>query len=128
MALKPRGAKGKGDNYERELATYFNESLFNGSNVIFRAPLSGGGRNLSGGGSADLTGTPHIWVEAKRTEKLRLYEALHQAEKGIREARSPDFPVVINRRSRMKTGESLTIMRLDDWLNMYRTALKIWLP
>ena len=123
MALKPRGAKGKGDNYERELALYFNEKLFGGLPVVYRAPLSGGGRNLNGGGQADLTGTPDVWIEAKRTEKFRVHEALSQAERGIKNSSSPDIPVVINRRNQMKTGESVVVMRLDDWLDMYRKVI-----
>jgi Holliday junction resolvase len=122
--LKPRGAKAKGDRYERELAQHFNEKLFNGEDKIFRAPLSGGGRNIGGGGQADLTGTPKVWVEAKRTERFQPYQAMEQAEKGIQASRCPDFPVVINRKSQVKTEDSLVCMRLSDWLSMYGVYLK----
>jgi len=116
--------KNKGDGYERELAAHFNEALYGGLPRIFRAPLSGGGRSLLGGGQADLTGTPEVWVEAKRTEKFSPLEAMRQAERGIAAANSPDFPVVINRRNHTKTGDSLVVMRLDDWLALYRLYLE----
>ena len=35
--------KRKGDGYERELAKYFNEKIFNGEDKVQRMPLSGGG-------------------------------------------------------------------------------------
>ena len=116
--------KNKGDGYERELAKYFNRFLYNGAEVVYRAPLSGGGYNMGGGGAADLTGTPAIWVEAKRTERYSPYPAMEQAEKGILISRSIDIPVVINRKNRMSTGESLVTMRLDDWNKLYAAYLR----
>lgn len=124
MGLSPRGAKAKGDNYEREIASYINDRLFEGREQVYRAPLSGGGRQfVSGGGSADLVGTPEIWVEAKRTERFQPYAAMEQAETGIRGKRAPEKPVVISRRSRIPTGDSLVVMRLDDWLDLYAALL-----
>jgi hypothetical protein len=124
MALTPRGSKKKGDNYERELAKFFNDCLFGGRDVVFRAPLSGGGRQFAGGGgSADLSGAPAVWVEAKRTETFSPYRALEQAEKGIKGKAAADLPVVVSRRSRMPTGSSLVVMRLDDWMRLYHAYL-----
>lgn len=118
-------SKNKGDGYERELAAYIDKAIFGGSGRVFRAPLSGGGRSLHGGGSADLTGTPDLWVEAKRTEKFTPHAALAQAERGIAANKfTKDIPVVINRRNRMKTGESLTLLRLDDFLKIYLVYLQ----
>ncbi len=116
--------KRKGDTYERELAAYFNDRLYGSGDRVSRAPLSGGGRSLHGGGAADLLGTPDLWVEAKRTEKLTPHAAIAQAERGIAASRCPDMAVVINRRNRMTTGESLTFMRLDDFLKIYKAYLK----
>lgn len=122
--LSPRGSKAKGDKYERELAEYLNEALYGGEQKIFRAPLSGGGRSTFGGGSADLNGTPDIWVEAKRTEKFAPYAALEQAERGIAGKKSKDVPVVVSRRNQMTTGDSLVVMRLKDWVDLYQSLLE----
>lgn len=60
--LSPRGSKAKGDKYEREVAAYLDQALFGGAGRILRAPLSGGGRSVLGGGSADLTGCPDTYL------------------------------------------------------------------
>ncbi len=115
--------KRKGDGYERELAKWLDYWLFGSSGHVQRAPLSGGGSNAFGGGLPDLNGTPFMWVEAKRTEKFSPYAAMEQAEKGIEKSRSRDIPVVLTRRNRMDTSESLVVMRLGDWLPLYKSFL-----
>jgi hypothetical protein len=85
--------------------------------------LSGGGRNFLGGGAADLTGTPTIHAECKRTEKFSPYAAMEQAEKGLTGRACPDMPVVFTRRNRIPTGDSLVVMRLDDWAKFYAAYL-----
>ena len=115
--------KRKGDGYERELAKWLDHYIFGDDGVIHRAPLSGGGRNNFGGGEADLNGVPFVWVEAKRTERFSPYPAMEQAERGIEKSRSRDIPVVINRKNHMDTSESLVVMRLGDWLPMYKSFL-----
>ena len=114
--------KNKGDNYERELAKYFNDQVFEGRDICGRAPLSGGGFvGLSGG--ADLIGTTGLFVEAKRVERLNFLDALRQAERNIIKTHAPEAPFVVNRRNRMTTGESLVLMRLDGFLPFYRAWL-----
>jgi hypothetical protein len=110
----------KGSGYERELAAHINEVTGLDS---FRAPLSGGG-NLKMTGGSDIMGTPEVFIEAKRVERLNFHDALRQAERNIRTAKSPDMPLVVNRRNRMKTGESLCLLRLDDFLKLYTSYLK----
>jgi len=122
--LSAKGAKAKGDKYERELAQHINDTIFGGKIVAQRAPLSGGGRSLHGGGSADLTGTPDIWVEAKRTERFAPYEAMAQAERGIAAGNSKEMPVVVSRRNQMTTGDSMCVMRLDHFLKIYDAYLR----
>ena len=118
--MNGRGMKAKGDKYERELAAYINEHTGLQS---FRAPLSGGGHvNMVGG--ADLLGTPDLFVEAKRVERLNFHDALRQAETNIDKTRSDSSALVINRKSRMKTGESLCLIRLDDFLKYYLAYLQ----
>lgn len=125
VGLNGKGPKRKGDAYERELAAYLNEHVF-GREAVYRAPLSGGGRQFfGGGGSSDLTGTPFVWVEAKRTERFSPYEAITQAERGIAGKKAQEVPVVVTRRSRIDTGESLVVMRLADWSELYRAFLTL---
>lgn len=111
--------KRKGDDFERELATYLNERLRIAS---YRAPLSGGGKVGMYGGS-DVLGAPDLFIEAKRVERLNFHAALKQAEDNKVKTQSPDFPVVINRRNREPTGRSLVLLRLDDFIQLYRHYL-----
>lgn len=112
-----RYSKNRGSSYERELAEYIGKST--GLNVR-RALLSGGGRN---DGGADLDGTPMIHVEAKRTNRLQPYAAMQQAEESIARSKTSVVPVVISRMDRIETGDSLVVMRLDDWLEFYKSTL-----
>ncbi len=113
-----RGSKAKGSQFERELAEYLNGKVGITSR---RALLSGGGRN---DGGADLAGTPLIHVEAKRTETFAPYAAMQQAEESIRKGGRGEMPVVIQRRNQMQTGQSMVVMRADDWVQMYSAYLR----
>lgn len=114
--------KTKGDNYERELAAYINS--LTGLTTALRAPLSGGGAIGVLSGGADLMGVPNLFIEAKRVERLNFHDAMRQAEKNIDKTKSPDIPIVINRKNRMPTGQSLCLLRLDDLLFFYRYYLR----
>ena len=114
--------KRKGDGFERELAAYFNEEA--DINTAYRAPLSGGGKVNSHGG-ADLIGVPDLFVEAKRVERLNFMDAIRQAEKNSQETNSPEPPIVINRRNRMTTEESLCVLRLKDFMKYYNAFLEL---
>ena len=112
--------KRKGDGYERELAKYLDQKLFGTTGQISRMPLSGGGSHLGGGGRADLLGTPTVWVEAKRTEKFSPYAAMAQAENGLAASKTKgEVPVVISRKNNMPTADSLVVMKLSDWIELY---------
>jgi Holliday junction resolvase len=115
--MKPRkvsakGARNKGSNYEREVASYLSEKL---SLDVKRALLSGGGRHT---GAADLEGLPGISAELKRVEKLNVYDAMKQANEAA--VRTGDTPVVITRRNGVETGDSLVVMKLSDWVKLYK--------
>jgi len=114
--------KRKGDTFERELATYFNETA--DMNTAYRAPLSGGGKVNSHGG-ADLIGVPDLFVEAKRVERLNFMDAIRQAERNSQETNSPETPIVINRRNRMTTEESICFLRLKDFMKYYNAYLQL---
>jgi len=64
-------------------------------------------------GDADVVGVPGVHIECKRTETLRLNEAMAQAR---RDARDGEVPVVIHRRNR---GPWIVVMDLGDWVGMY---------
>jgi hypothetical protein len=117
-----KSPKRKGDAFERELATYFNDHLGLQSH---RTPLSGGGLQFAANiaPSADLTGTPQLWVEAKRTQAINFRKALEQAEKGSDAHGNVDIPVVINRRDRESMDDSVVAMRLKDFMVFYRMLL-----
>ena len=108
-----RGSKQKGDQYERDLAQYFNEQCGISSH---RTPLSGGGRKEA---LADLIGTPGIAIEAKRVEKINLTEFMQQAVKNC----GNDLPVVITRRNKQSMENSYVFMRLHEWMALYRAFL-----
>jgi len=108
-----RGAKQKGDKYERDLAEYFNAECGLSSH---RTPLSGGGRKEA---LADLLGTPGIAIEAKRVEKVNINEFMQQAVKNC----GQDLPVVITRRSKQTLENSYVFMRLHEWMALYRAFL-----
>lgn len=117
--------KDKGDKFERELADFMNSSLFPHAPVpqIFRTPLSGSFSLHDGVGSADLTGTPGLWVEAKRVETFRPHTAMAQAVRGSDAAGKVDKPVVITRRNKQTLPEALCMMRLADFTEIYRGYL-----
>ena len=75
-------------------------------------------------GGADILGTPSIFIEAKRTERLNVREALRQAEGNIEKTRSPEAPVVVTRRNREPLDDSLVVMRLKDWKEFYKAFLQ----
>ena len=116
--LTGKSLKRKGDTFERDLARWFNIKLFGGTERVTRAPLSGGGYTSLNAGGADLIGLPLVFVEAKRTEKLNIREALRQAIGNVFKRQSPDVPVVITRRSQEKLEDSIVAMRLRDFTDM----------
>lgn len=121
-----RRHKAKGDAFERELAEHMNGILFPNHPVkqIYRTPLSGAFSVHKGVGSADLTGTPMLWVEAKRVERLNFHEAMAQAERGTTACGRVDIPVVVNRRSRQSLEEATVVIKLADFMKMYHAFLR----
>ncbi len=115
--------KAKGDKYENDLAKYFNKHIF-GADQCQRAPLSGGGKVGLHAGGADILGTPQVFIEAKRVERLNFRDAVRQAERNILATRSEEFPVVITRKNQEKIEDSLVVMRLSDWTEFYIAYLR----
>ena len=127
--LTPRGAKQKGDTYERDLAKYFNEHVFGGRDQVQRAVLSGGGRwrktdaNVEYAGDADLEGTPHLFVEAKRTERFALHDTMRQLTRNATAVRPGAIPVAITRRNSQPLAKSYCVLHLEDFVHLYRALL-----
>jgi hypothetical protein len=127
----PNRSKQKGDAFERELADYLNKAMNPCDTVepgfhCKRAPLSGASslfhKNEPG---PDLMGTPGLWVEAKRTETIRIHEAMAQACAFVK---GDDIPVVVHRRNRQSMDDALCYVRLKDFVKLYRKFLEIDFP
>lgn len=94
----------KGKDFEREIANYLK---------AHDHPDARRGQQYKGGAdSPDVIGLPGWHIECKRTEKLRLYEALKQA---IRDSGEGERPVVIYRKNR---EQSVAILLLDDFMEV----------
>jgi hypothetical protein len=106
----------KGSNFERELARYLNQQL--NLSTCARAVLSGGGFIGGYTSGSDILGLAPFHIEAKRTERLNVREALRQAMAAIAKNKSPDIPVVITRRNRETMDDALVVMRLQDWCTL----------
>ena len=65
-------------------------------------------------GEADLVGMPHIHIECKRTEALRLYDAVDQAKRDS--GTTGKIPVVFHRKNNC---EWLAIMPIDEFMKLY---------
>ena len=115
--------KRKGDGYERELAAWLNTNVYKEQRCE-RTPLSGGGKHGMGYGDADLLGTPEIFVEAKRVEKLAWREALAQSERNAHGKKTDQIPIVITRRNREATEDSVVFLRLSTFSKMYAAFLR----
>lgn len=118
-----RAPKDRGDRYEREVAAFFNEGVFEDERVQ-RAPLSGGGKVAFGKGGMDLLGLWGLFPELKRTNRFSPYAAMKQAMENKHASHAPEAPVVISRRDQMPTEDSLVVMKLGDWTELYASWLR----
>ena len=112
-----RGAKAKGDNFERQVAAYLNDKI-EGLDA-YRTPLSGmrGGRETA---TPDLSNTPRVAIECKRTETISARKWMKQAV----EAAGANAPVVITRQNRDSMDDALVIMRLGEWIKFYEAVVR----
>lgn len=100
-----RKSRRKGASGERELARILRSEGFDDARR---------GQQYSGIGQADVIGLAGVHIEVKRTEALRLYDALDQS---IRDANDGELPVVIHRKNGCRW---VVIQPLGDWLELYR--------
>ena len=95
----------KGKRGERELAACLREFGYE-----CRRGVQYCGKN----GDADVVGLPGVHIEVKRTENLKLYDALDQA---ARDARTGEIPVVFHRKNNC---EWTCILPLDGFMKIYK--------
>ena len=100
-AQRERGARG-----EREVVGLLKDAGYQDARRGHQMYSRGGEYN------ADVMGLPGIHIEVKRTEHLRLYDALSQAKADC----GHRMPTVWHRRD---DCEWVVIMRAEDWLEMY---------
>lgn len=100
-----KASREKGKRGERELAAALREHGYD---------CRRGVQYCGASGDADVIGLPGVHIEAKRTERLNLHDALAQS---IRDARPHELPTVFSRRN---NDVWLVTMRLDDWIQLYR--------
>jgi len=110
-----RASVTRGKVFEREIAAFFEESI---GIPVRRSVLTT--QMFSKVGNSDLVGAPGLAIECKRVEALNFRTALAQAQ---RNANRDEIAVVINRRDREKTGDSVVAMRLEDFMRLYRAAM-----
>jgi Holliday junction resolvase len=73
------------------------------------------GQQYSGSnGDADVVGIDGLHIECKRTNNLRLYDAMEQSKN---DARLGEIPVVMHRRDR---GEWLCTLRLTNFMELWK--------
>lgn len=66
-------------------------------------------------GQPDLVGMPFLHVECKRTQALRLYDAVDQAKRDSQN--TGDIPAVFHRKNNC---EWVVILPLDEFMKIYR--------
>lgn len=98
--------KRKGKNGELELARKLREYGYD-----VRRSVQYNGK--ADEGQADLVGLPGVHIECKRTETLRLYDAVDQAK---RDAATGEIPVVCHRKNNC---EWVAIMPIDGFMKLY---------
>lgn len=75
------------------------------------------GQQYSGAtGDADVVGLPGVHIEAKRVERLNIYDAISQS---VHDARSGEVPVVMYRKNNC---EWLVTLRFDDFMELYKES------
>lgn len=110
------GCKQKGSAYERDVCAHVAERI---PGITPRRMVNCHDGNWRG--QKDLAAMPYLAPELKRVEALNFREAMRQAE---RNAPAGEVPLVITRRNREATGDSLVVLRLDAFLDMYAAWLK----
>lgn len=97
----------KGASFERQVAGMFKDYGYN----AFRTAQYEG----KTGDCADVEGVPHIHIECKAVEKMRLYDWIAQAKRDSK--KKGNKPVVIHKQN---YKDILVTMRFEDWIELYK--------
>lgn len=104
-------SKQKGSRGERDLAAFIRDFGFEARR----------GQQFQGGTDSPdvVTNIPGIHIECKFTEKLRLYDALDQAE---RDRRDHEIPIVAHRQNNRRW---VAILSLEDFIKLKSENIKL---
>ena len=101
----PVNRRDKGKRFELALAAKLREHGYD-----CRRGQQYSGKN----GDADVVGLPHIHIEAKHQEQMRLYDWMAQAK---HDARDGEIPAVFHKKNH---SAILVTMELDSFMTIYR--------
>lgn len=68
------------------------------------------------GDASDVIGLPHLHIEAKHQEKMRLYDWVDQAKRDAEASKKNLIPVVFHKKN---NAEILVTMTLEDFMKLY---------
>lgn len=94
----------KGKRFERELARRLR---------MYGYDCRRGQQYCGSNGDADVVGLHGIHIEAKRQEKMQLYDWMEQAK---RDAKPDELPTVFHKKN---NREILVTMTFEDWMKIY---------
>ena len=103
-------SKAKGARFERLLASKFREYGYHDARRT--AQYCG-----NTGEASDVVGLPHLHVEAKHQESMRLYEWMAQAKRDAEAGGENRLPAVFHKKN---NADILVTMRLEDFMCLYR--------
>lgn len=104
-------SKQKGARFERKLASIFREYGYTDSRRT--AQYCG-----NTGDASDVIGLPHLHIEAKHQEQMRLYDWMAQAKHDAAAAKDEwKLPAVFHKKN---NHEILVTMELNDFMQVYK--------
>ena len=102
-------SKQKGARFERLLASKFREYGY--TEARRTAQYCG-----NTGDASDVVGLPHLHIEAKHQEAMRLYDWMDQAVRDAEAGGEGRLPAVFHKKN---NADILVTMRLDDFMQIY---------
>lgn len=102
-------SKNKGARFERLLASKFREYGY--TEARRTAQYCG-----NTGDASDVVGLPHLHIEAKHQEQMRLYDWIAQAKRDAAASGGDLLPTVFHKKN---NAEILVTMELDDFMKIY---------